>query len=259
MNYQAVGFHDFYTFLLVFARIGGVIVAAPVLGNQAIPRPLKAGLTLIFALAITPMAASMTGPIPTHIFLFIAAVAKDALFGMALGYISRILFSAVEMAGYFADTQMGFGFVNLVNPFSEHQESILSSFQFQLAITVYLLANGHLILLGSLVESFGILAPGNVSPNAAFGMMVLPLLRLMFILALKLAMPALGVLMVVDVAFGLMARAVPQLNVFLVGTPAKIIIGVTVVALTMPVTAIIVGQITTGTAAGLSALLAASK
>src|SRR5947209_7149175 len=159
MNSLTVSVHEFYAFILVLSRVGGLMVAAPLLGNRAIPRTVKAGLTLIFALAIVPLVAAKTGPVPENPLLLAGALFKDALFGVALGYLARVLFASVEMAGYFADTQMGFGFVNLINPFTEQQTSLLSTFQFQLAVTLFLLSNGHLILLGAVVDSFSALPP----------------------------------------------------------------------------------------------------
>jgi flagellar biosynthetic protein FliR len=259
MNYTEISIHTFYTFLLVFARVGGVITAAPLLGNRAIPRIVRAGFALVFSLALTPLTATKVGPVPQHVLLLAAAVLKDGIFGVSIGFAARLLFASVEMAGYFIDTQMGFGFINLVNPFSEQQASLLSVFQYQLAITVYLLANGHLALLGSVADSFQALPPGAVNFHGAFGLTMASLLKTMFLLGFRLALPAAGVLVAVDLAFAMVARAVPQMNVFIVGMPAKILIGLTTVALLMPVMAIIVGQIVTDGAASVQALLAGAR
>ncbi|HLJ54456.1 MAG TPA: flagellar biosynthetic protein FliR [Chthonomonadaceae bacterium] len=259
MSYTDISIHSFYTFLLVFARVGGLITAAPLLGNRAIPTIVRAGFALVLSLALTPLSAPKVGPVPPSLLILAAAVLKDGLFGVAIGFSARLLFSAVEMAGYFVDTQMGFGFINLVNPFSEQQGSVLSVFQYQLAITVYLLANGHLALLGSVADSFVALPPGAVNPHGAFGMTAAGMLKAMLALGFRLALPAAGVLLVVDLAFALVARAVPQMNVFIVGMPAKIIIGLSTVALLMPVVAIIVGQIVAGTDLNIHSLMAGAR
>lgn len=254
-----VSIHEFHTFLLVLARVSGLMVAAPILGNRAVPRTVKAGFTGIFALALTPLALPHAAPVPEQTLQIVGQIATDLVFGLALGYLARVMFSAVEMAGYLMDTQMGFGIINLLDPFSEQQSSVLSMFQFQLATTIYLLMNGHLVLLGSLAESFAALPPGGVAPQAAFGMTMVPVLKTMFYLGFRLALPACGVLFIIDVAFGMISRMVPQVNVFIVGMPAKILVGMTTVALLLPILAIAVGQIIAGTHVGLSALIAASK
>jgi flagellar biosynthesis protein FliR len=254
-----IGVKEFYTFLLVFARVGGLMVTAPLLGNKAIPGMAKAGFAAVFALAVTPLALPHAGPIPDHLLIMAGQVITDVMFGLALGYLARVLFAAIEMAGWVIDTQMGFGIINLLDPFSEQQASIMSMFQYQLAITLYLLMNGHLVLLGALADSFQALPPGAVSPQGSFGLTIMPILQTMFGLGFRLALPAAGVLFVMDVAFGLIARFVPQVNVFIVGSPAKIIIGLTTVALLLPTLAIAVGQIVAGTQVGMGALIAGSK
>jgi flagellar biosynthesis protein FliR len=259
MDYSAIRLHDLYVFVLLFARVSGLMVAAPILGNRSIPRPVKAGLALIFSLAVLPMTAPKVGAIPDHLYLLAGQVLGDVIFGLSLGYLARLLFSAIEMAGYFVDTQMGFGMVNLYDPFAEQQTSVLSVFQYQLALTVYLLSNGHLLLLGALAESFNVLLPGGVSLNAGFGMTAVPMLQLMFALGFRLALPAAGVLFVVDFAFGLIARLVPQVNVFIVGVPAKIIIGLATVTILLPSLSLIVGQIIMGTTEALNALILSAK
>jgi flagellar biosynthetic protein FliR len=259
MDYTAVGIHDFYVFLLIFARVGGLVVTAPLLSTPTIPSTLKAGLTLIFSLALVPLTAPLTGSVPEHLFLLAADVIKNVVFGLALGYLASLFFAAVEMAGYFVDTQMGFGLINLLNPFSERQDSVLSMFQYQLATTLYLLANGHLILLGTLAESFRLLPPSAVTLHAEFGTAILPFIQTMFVLAFRLALPAAGVLLILDIAYGLVARMVPQVNVFIVGIPGKIILGLATVILVLPIMAIIIGEINTGTLQGLRALVSAAK
>ena len=259
LDLNAIGIHQLYTFLLIFGRIGGVFVSAPFVSNRAIPAPVRAGFAAVLSMGITPLIEKQTGPIPDSLPLLAGQVSTDILFGMALGYFAKLLFSAIEMAGYFVDTQMGFGFVNLVNPFSEQQESIMSVFQYQLALTLYILMNGHLLLLGALVKSFSVLPPGAVSPQANFGLTVIPMLQLMFSLGFRLALPAVGVLLTMDVAFGLVARMVPQINIFMVGIPAKVIVGLATVALLLPTISLIVGELITGTMTGLSGLIAGSR
>lgn len=259
MDYTSVGIHDFYTFVLTLARVSGLLVAAPILGNRAIPKMVKAGFALILSLAVTPLIVKQTGPVPEHLLLLAGGVMQDALFGLALGYVTRLLFSAVEMAGYLMDTQMGFGFINLINPFTEQQASLMSAFQYQVSTVLFLLANGHLTLIAAVTDSFAVVPPGAVSLHGGFGLSILPMLHLMFALGFRMAIPAVGVLLVVDVAFGLVARMVPQVNVFIVGLPAKILIGLATVAFLLPTLGMIVAQIIAGTSVGVSALLAGAK
>ncbi len=254
-DFTTLQFHQFYAFLLVFARVSGVVVTAPFLGNKAIPHTVKAGLALVISLSITPMVTSRVGALPESLVVLAGEILSDAVFGLALGYVGKLLFAAVEMAGYFVDTQIGFGFANLIDPFSEQQTSLLSVFQYQLALTLYLLMNGHLLLIRAVVGSFETVSPGGVQFGGQFGMSIAPLLPKVFTLGFQLALPAVGVLVLMDVAFGLIARLAPQVQVFQVGAPMKIIVGLTTVAITLPTLSLVVGQIITGNLAGMQSFL----
>lgn len=259
MDMTAIRLHDVYVFLLVFSRVSSVMVSAPLLGNRSLPHQVKAGLALILSLALLPLIAPKIGAIPEHLYQLAGQVIGEVLFGLSLGYLSRLLFAAIEMAGYFVDTQMGFGMVNLYDPFAEQQTSVLSVFQYQCALVVYLLSNGHLLMLGALAQSFDVLHPGSVNPHGAFGMTAVPMLQMMFALGFRLALPAAGVLFLIDFAFGLIARMVPQVNVFIVGVPAKIIVGLATVTILLPSLSLIVGQIVMGTSDALNALILGAK
>lgn len=257
MDYSRVDVHSFYAFVLILARVGGVLAAAPVLGGRTLPRQIVAGFSLLLSLALTPLMAPRVGMVPEHLLLLAGAVCKEALLGLALGNMARLLFGAIEMAGFLEDAASGFGFVSLMNPASEHQSSVLTVFQYQLGLAVYLLANGHLMLLSTLAESFTAFAPGDVPLNGKMGLTIVPMVTELFALGFRLALPAVGVLFVIDVAFGLVARMAPQINVMLIGLPAKILLGLFLISLLLPVLAAGVGQIALGAEAGLRALTAA--
>lgn len=255
MNLTAIGVHTFYSFLLIFARASGMISVAPVLGNRSLPNALKAGLALLLSLATTPLLEPLAKAVPTDILSLILQVMSEALLGLVIGYVARAFFAAVEMAGFLVDTQMGFGFLQLSNPFAEHPASVLGTFQYQLAIVLYLMMNGHLLLMGSLVDSFRVVVPGGFVPQSGFGMVFVPLLETLLLLCLRIALPALGVLLVLEIAFGLMARMVPTLNVFFIGSPAKVIMGLTAIGILLPAFAIIVGQVMLEGSNGIGRLL----
>ncbi len=259
LNYTTIGVHAFYTFLLVFSRTSGLIAVAPILGSRSLPRTLKAGLALVLSLAMMPLQEAHTANPPTHLLVLVTQVAGEAMLGIVIGYIARLYFSAVEIGGTMVDTQMGFGFLQLANPFAEQPNSILSVFQYQLATTLYLVMNGHLLLISAVADSFTLVPPGTFAPTAAFGSGFAPILQGVMLLCLRVALPAIGVLLLMEIAFGIMARLVPTLNVFLVGAPAKIIVGLTTVSLLLPAFGFMVGQVMTQSMQAIHQLLAAGK
>lgn len=251
--------HEFYAFLLIGARTGGLLTGTPILGNQSVPRQALAGLTIVFAMAVTPVLSAHTGPIPTSLVAFGLLILQNGMIGLAIGYFTMLLFASVKIAGFFIDTQMGFGIVNLLDPFSQQQSSIMSAFQYQTAITLYFILNGPLLLLGALTRSFYVVPPDAVISGIAHVNNVIPLLSTMMQLSIQLSLPAIGVLFLTDVGLGLIARAAPQINVFIVGMPAKIIMGLATVAFLMPILGIVVGRILIGTSSGFTALLASLR
>ncbi len=255
LNYTTIGVHTFYTFLLVFSRTSGLVAVAPILGSRSIPRTVKAGLALVLSLAIVPLQEEHTFNPPTHLLVLTTQVVGEAMVGLVIGYLARLFFAAVEIAGTLIDTQMGFGFLQLANPFAEQPNSILSVFQYQLATTLYLLMNGHLLLINSVIDSFTLIAPGTFAPTAAFGSGFVTILQAVMLLCLRVALPAIGVLLLMEIAFGIMARLVPTLNIFVVGAPGKILIGLTTVSILLPAFALIVGQVVTESSQGIHQLM----
>jgi flagellar biosynthetic protein FliR len=251
--------HEFYAFLLIGARTGGLLTGTPILGNHSVPRQALAGLAIVFAMAITPVLTPHTGPIPSSLIALGLLVLQNGIIGLAIGYFTMLLFSAVKIAGFFIDTQMGFGIVNLLDPFSQQQSSVMAAFQYQTAMTLYFILNGPLLLLGALTRSFTAIPPDAVVSGIAHVNNLIPMLSTMMQLSFQLALPAFGVLLLTDVGLGLIARAAPQINVFIVGMPAKIIMGLATVAFLMPVLGIVVGRIIIGTNSGFAALLASLR
>ncbi len=248
----------FYAFLLVGARTGGLLTASPVVGNQTVPKQVLAGFALMLSLAITPIAARTVVHLPSSLLELGFNVLVNGVVGIIIGFATRLLLTAVNMAGYFIDTQIGFGFANLINPFANEQSSILSTFQYQLALTLFMLMNGPLYMIATLVRSFKDIPLNGNMHLVLNGMAAVPMMSIMMVMCIRLALPVFAVLSMCDLAFGLIARMAPQLNVYIVGMPAKVIIGLTTMALMLPVLALVVGQIITGTNNGLSAVFGGS-
>lgn len=254
----AASAHQIYAGLLALARTAGLLTTAPVPGTRPLPGPVLYGLSLLLSLALTPMVAAHTGALPGSLLLLAGEAAANLALGLAMGWLAALLFSAVEMAGHLTDLQMGFGIVNLLNPVSQQQSSMLGVFYTQLSLTIYLLLNGHLLLLGALSRSFLLAPPDSLAAPASLGLQALPAAQELFLLALQLAVPALGVLLLTDLALGLMARLVPQLNVFLVGMPAKIVMGLLTVSVVLPAIAAASGSIVAQSAAAAAKILPAA-
>ncbi len=226
----------FWTFLVVLFRIAGLMVTAPVFGSPSVPVPVKLGFSTAFAITLTPVVHGKVGQPPEDWLLLVGILLGETLVGMLIGYLVSLFFSAVQMAGAFIDMQMGYGIFQLMNPLSPMPASLLAQFHAMLMMVVYLQVNAHHWLLVALAESFQAVPHNALALDAGrLQPLLSDVVAQVFLLALRIAAPATAVLIVVDAALAIVSRAVPQMPVFFVGAPAKIAMGLLVLAIVLPV------------------------
>ncbi|WP_445613954.1 flagellar biosynthetic protein FliR [Geobacillus sp. YF-1] len=210
----------FPAFLLVFVRTASFFAALPLFSYRAVPTAYKIGLAFFFswlvfwALPKSPVA--LDG-------VYVLLVLKEALIGLGLGLLAAILMAAVQIAGGLIDFQIGFAIANVIDPQTGAQSPLLGQYLHSLALLLLLSLDGHHLLLDGLFSSYHWL-PLDQWPHVADGRAADYMVRLfaaMFAAALQMAAPLVGSLFLVDVALGLVARAVPQMNIFAVGFSVK--------------------------------------
>ena len=216
-----------------FARIMAWLATDPVLGNRSVPMRLRIGLAIALAVVIAPM----SGPLPaTEVgsAMGMAILAQQVLIGVCLGFAVRIVFAAVEAAGQFAGLQMGLGFATFFDPQTSAQVPVVGQYLGLVATLVFLSINGHAMLIGALAESFRLvpvgmpgLAPAGLAGYAAYGAQV-------FALGLALALPVIAALLIANLGVGVISRAAPQMNIFAVGFPFTLLLGMAALYLTLP-------------------------
>jgi flagellar biosynthetic protein FliR len=232
MDLYAFGITSIVTFLLVLARVGGIFTTAPIFGNVNITPMVRVAIALALAFVFFPMAR--IDKIPTELLPFVAAVGKEALVGISMGFLASLMFTAIQMAGAYVDLQVGFGFAQIVDPMTKESHAVLSQFQNFAATLLFLALNGHHLMISGLADSFAILPLGTMAiRGAAVGGLVQAFAGI-FLAALKIGAPVVGAIFLTDVALGILARTVPQLNVFVVGLPAKLTVALLAVIVVMP-------------------------
>ncbi|MGC8668589.1 MAG: flagellar biosynthetic protein FliR [Chthonomonadales bacterium] len=237
-----IGIHDFWCFLLILARVSALVAAAPVFGTTGVPAPVKAGFSALVSLVLLPLLRSTIGPAPGDLFTLIARIAADIAVGLTLGFLVTLLFAAVQIAGTYVDTQIGFGMINVLNPVARQQTSATGQLMYQLSMALFLMAGGMLYLVGAVAASYRVVPAGAAHFAGSWDVVAGALAGQMLLIALRIAAPAAAVLLTVDLAFALVARTVPQMNVLIVGLPAKIILGLATVSLSLPVLALAVQE-----------------
>jgi flagellar biosynthetic protein FliR len=213
---------------LVLMRCTGLIVSAPILGHRATPAMVKAGLAAVLAFALAGHASVAPGALP-----ILMAAPIELLIGLALGTIASLGFHALELAGRVLSLQMGLSLGAVLNPMSHENGTALDPFFSILAGILFLALDLHIALVGVLAHSFTVLPIGGGWPASLF-QLVADLTALALELGTRLIMPLALVLLLVELAIALLARAIPQINVFFLGLPLKILAGVALLIAGLP-------------------------
>ncbi|AZC23422.1 MULTISPECIES: flagellar biosynthetic protein FliR [Pseudomonas] len=215
------------SFVLPLFRVTSLLMVMPVFGTTLVPRRVR----LYFALAITVVITPALPPMPEVHALDASAlllVAEQILIGAVLGFALQLFFQAFVIAGQIVAIQMGMGFASMVDPTNGVSVAVIGQFFTMLVTLLFLAMNGHLVVFEVLVESFTTLPVGG-------GLMVNHYWELVGKLgwvlgaALLLVLPAITALLVVNIAFGVMTRAAPQLNIFSIGFPLTLVLGMGIV------------------------------
>jgi flagellar biosynthetic protein FliR len=175
-------------------------------------------------------------PIPflTEVMPFGLGVIGEIILGVTIGLSVRLLFAGIQLAGQLAGFQMGLAIVNVMDPQTSAQVPILAQFNNLIAMMVFLAINAHHWFLRSLMESFRLVPPFNFTLNYSLVEHLMMLGGNMFIIALKIGAPIIATMLITSVALGLIARTVPQMHIFIVAMPLKILIGLLMLSLTAP-------------------------
>ncbi|GAA4015071.1 flagellar biosynthetic protein FliR [Actimicrobium antarcticum] len=221
------------SFLWPLTRILGLIAVAPVFGNVTVPRRVKVALGILLATIIAPAVQTPTGLEPMSMQGLLILV-QQLIIGIAMGFSMRVIFSAVELAGEIASMTMGLGFATFFNPQSQGRSTAISQLLSLITLLVYLAANVHLALLATLVESFTTM-PITVGPmTGSLAQQVVMWAARLFSAGLQLSLPIVAALLITNMALGILTRAAPQLNLFAIGFPITLAVGLTMIALTLP-------------------------
>lgn len=222
----------FPLFLLVLFRVSGVLLAAPVIGNAALPFGLKAFLALFLAALFFPLVGRpAVPPDPSLPALFLSSAAELGV-GLLVGFAASLLFAGVQFAGHILDQELGLLVANVLDPVTDQPISIVGQFKILLAMLVWLLIDGHHFLVASILQSYeavpllGLGSTGTAAVHLS-GTMVQDVLRM----GVQIAAPALVTLFLVTIALAFMARTVPEMNIFVLGFALRAGVGLGVLAL----------------------------
>ena len=215
----------FYAVLLIFLRVEAIILSAPVLDARSIPVVFKVALAFAVSILLVPsidMGVSVSG---MGLPVFILGMLSEIVIGVTIGLSVKLMFTGIQMAGQLAGYQMGFAVANVMDPATSVQIPILAQIYNLTAMLLFLTVNAHHMFFSALVQSYSLVPPlSMVLSSSLIGMMV-NLAGNMFVIAIKVGAPLIAILLIATIGLGVVARTVPQMHVFVVAMPFKIILG----------------------------------
>lgn len=215
---------------ILLVRPGMIVLATPFLGAVSAPAITRAGITLILALLLAPLVQIPAGLGASALTLI---VLREVAIGLSIAFVIRLLVFGAEFAGHFTGYSIGLSMGSLIDPQSGVRNNLFAVLYANLTIVTVLATNAHHQLLRALFDSYRAIPVGFGSLDPSLGGHVAHMLGLVFVMGVRIAAPVVIVLLVVEVAFGLIARVAPALNVMMTGAPVRLAVGLLVAAATI--------------------------
>ena len=221
-------------FLLLTIRIGAIVLSLPFLDSRNIPAQLKVLLILMLSVALYPLVQSQQVVIPQRLGHLALVVVSELLIGLTIGFVVQLLFAGIQLGGEIVSQQMGLNIATIFDPNTAHQVSLVAHFHYVLAMLMFLSSSAHHWFIIAMAESLQSIPLAGLSTSGAVLPVILILLGKACVIAIQLAAPVSIALLLATLVLGVMARLVPQLNVFMLSFPATLGLGLVMLALALP-------------------------
>ena len=222
------------TFLYILLRFAGMIIVSPIFGRKNLPAIFRIGLCAMLSIIVIMLLPPSSYTRTTNLFGFFTNAVMETVLGMLIGYLSLIGLSIAIAAGQIIDMQIGFGMANFFDKQLGMQIALTGSFLNIIVIMVFFMTNGHHKLIQLLFGSFQIMGPGKVIIGADLAQLLILYFTWFMVLVIQVAMPIIAVTITAEFALGIIIKTMPQMNVFVVGIPLKIVLGLVVMMLFLP-------------------------
>jgi flagellar biosynthesis protein FliR len=244
---------QFETFLLILVRVFTMFQMFPIFSAQQIPHHLRLGLGIVVSFILFQVVPPM--PMLTNYGDLAIAVLAQVVLGAIVGYVASLVFVGIQFAGELIDLQIGFAVANVINPSTQQNITIIGELELAIATLIFLITNSHHLLIEGLAGSFNLVPLPFIHLDPSVLTNAVSFLSQSLLDVFKIAAPAAGALFVTNVALALMARVAPQMNVFVVGFPFQIGIGMIVLGISMPLLGIVGPDIFHGVAREMDAVM----
>lgn len=220
---------------LIFARVGGVLLSLPGIGESYVPPRIRLSLALLVSLVLWPVVAGALPTLPATVGGMAGWVIREALTGLMIGVLLRGFMAAMATAGEIVSLQTTLGFAQTANPMQAQPGSTIAAFLTLLGITLVFATNTHHLFIAGLVGSYELIAPAQPLMTGDFATMAVRTLSQSFALGVQLAAPVLAFALIFNLASGLVARVMPQFQVYFAAAPLSVMLGLSVFALSLGV------------------------
>jgi flagellar biosynthetic protein FliR len=234
MTLTILSLEELLRFLFLTVRLSALVMALPLFSGRIIPAPIKGVCIVALSVNFYPLVQQQPVPIPlgpVHLGLLILG---ELLVGMLIGFVAQILFAGIQLSGEIMNQQMGLSFANIVDPQNGQQSSLISNFQYIFAVLLFFSMQAHHWFIQAMAESLhAIPLLGSTVPTTV-GTVIVRIFSQAFVVAVQIAAPIFATLLLVNIGLGIMARLVPQMNVFILGFPVTIGVGMIILIGALP-------------------------
>lgn len=235
-------FEDVDLFLLILVRLIGFFVIMPIFSGTNIPNTIKMAFAIGFAFMVHTVGLSDEAIVffNNSLISYLWLLLIEFLVGFTMAYVVYIVMSLLYLMGQFIDDSIGFNMVSVLDPSSQIQVPVMGNLLYLMAISILIISGGLHIILMSVFQSFQLAPIGTISFLNAIGLMqyVLSLIITTFYMGLQIAMPIVGSIIVINLALGMLLKTMPQMNMFVVGMPLKLILGLLIITFLLPIFAV---------------------
>jgi flagellar biosynthetic protein FliR len=224
---------DVYLFLAVFARMGSALMVLPGFGELTIPSRVRLALALTLTFILFPLVVDLIPPMPSSPIGLSIFIGGEVLIGLVIGALARLLVSALQVGGTIIAFNSGLGSAQLFDPTVGQQGAITGAFLATVGVTLLFVTNMHHLMLFALVDSYQLFVPGGAFPVGDVSDLAAQFVARSFRMGLQIAMPVVVVGVLIYVSMGLMARLMPQIQVFFIALPLQMLVAFAILALTI--------------------------
>ena len=225
----------FTALIMVFLRLIGFFTITPVFFPKGTPIILRVAFVLTLSYMLIPGIDYSQISNINNTMGFIANCSSEIITGLALGFMTELCFIALRLGGSYMDVQIGFSMISMLDPNTSSNSTLIERLLYWTGLILFFMVDGHHMLITQLIDSFNAVSLGRFILNQETASIIIEVFIQFFIMGLKIAIPIVLIIIITELTLGLVGRAVPQLNVMILGLPLKIIVGLTTLILAMPI------------------------